>query len=127
MNSDFHRLDAGADSLVERMLAKFGQIRVFGHPFEIAVTQVQRAVQCRRGQLKAFRERITASQVVVHRGIGGAEPGKLLVHSEPLFEPSTARVIVAQDLEGINVRRIALDDAFQEADLDVETALLFAA
>ena len=44
MNLDFHRLDAGADFFIERMFAERGEVRVLAQPFEIAITQVKRAI-----------------------------------------------------------------------------------
>src|SRR5438128_10383885 len=108
------------------MLAEPGEIGILGQPVEITVTEVQRAIQCFRSRLKPPRERIAASQVVVRGRVGGAQAGKLLIDIQPLFEPAAARVTVTQDQEGINVSRIAPDNAFQEADLDVEIALLLA-
>ena len=123
MDFDFHRLDAGADFLVEGMLAKPGEIRVFAQPFEITVTQVKRAIQRLRGRGKALRKRITTGQVVLHKRVAGAQARQLFVHFQTLFEAAAARVIVAQDLQGLKVGRIAPDNAFQEADFDVEIAL----
>src|SRR6266545_692701 len=63
----------------------------------------------------------------MHQRVGGTQPGKLFVHLETLFEPAAAGVIVAENLKGFNVSRIALDNAFEEINLNVKIAFLFAA
>jgi hypothetical protein len=56
---------------------------------------------------------------VSHRIIR-ADPGELLVHLETLVEPAPARVIVAEDLQGLEVVRVAADDPFEKTDFDIE-------
>src|SRR5438094_1869225 len=126
MNLDFHRFDASADSFIERMSAEGGEVGVLGQPFEIAITQVKRAIQRGGGGGELLRQRIAASQVVVHQGVTGPQAGELLIQLQTICKPAAARIVISQNLQSFNERRGAANHAFNEPDLDVEVAFLFA-
>ena len=56
----------------------------------------------------------------------GFEPGKALVHFEAAVVGATLGIMIAQNLEGLDVMGVAPDDPFHESDLDFQLAHFFA-
>ena len=62
----------------------------------------------------------------MHQRIARPQTDQLLVHLQAVFKSAAARVVVAEDLQRIDITRVAADHAFQEPDFDVQVAFLFA-
>lgn len=102
------------------MFAQRPQIRVFGQPFEIAVTQRERLVERGRGQIHRAGEGIAARKIVEDQRIARFKPRQLLVHFEAILIFTALGVMIPQKLQGLDVFRIATHDPFHELYLDIE-------
>src|ERR1051325_742361 len=123
---DLHLPDSFFDGPVAGMFAKLAQVGVAGQPAEIAITEHERFFKCRRGQIKFAVERITASQIVEDQRIFWLQAGEPLVHPQAVIIAAALRVMVAENLQGLDVARVPLNNALHEADLDVEITHLSA-
>ena len=112
--------DFGANLFVSGVLAHIVQVGVFVHCFEIAVSEVDGGMEGFQGQFQLAGERVAAGEVVLDDGIAGAQPGQALVNFQPFGVVAAAGVIIAQYLQGLNVSRVAADDAFKKKNLQVQ-------
>jgi hypothetical protein len=69
---------------------------------------------------------MTAGEIVKDQRVARLEPGQLLVHPQAMVESSTLGVMVSQHLQRFEVLGIAVDEPFQERNLDVQLACFFA-
>lgn len=105
------------------MVPEFFQVGIAREPFEVAVAVVEGVVERGGGLTGLVEERVAAGEVVLHERIVGAEAGEPLVHLEAGLEAAAPGVIIAEHLERLEVFGVAPDDAFEEADGDVQLAL----
>src|SRR5262249_13926614 len=118
--------ELGADLLVFGVAADVLQIRIFGEPFKVAIAEAEGLVESVEGFFDAIGQRIAASQVIEDEGVGGPKMGQALIDLKSIAIATAPRVIVAQDLQCLDVARVSFDDAFDEPDLDIKIALLMA-
>src|ERR1700735_4406536 len=79
-NFNFHPPDFILNVAVSRLLAEFFQIRVFGEPVKIVITEVQRFFERERGTVELVGERIAASEVVKNERTLWFEAREAFVH-----------------------------------------------
>jgi hypothetical protein len=120
---DPHGADFGANPFVEAMFAQIGQPRFFGQPFKIVKSQRQRSLETSHRQLVLLRQRVATREIVMDQGIVRPQPRQALIHSQSFFNIATTHVILAKNLQGVDILRSASHDAFQETDLDIEIPL----
>jgi len=60
----------------------------------------------------------------LHQRVVGLELGQPFVQFQSGGEPAAPGVIISQQFEGVRIPGIALDDAFEEPDGDIQLALL---
>src|SRR5438105_1124298 len=108
------------------MLAQGPEVRIAGQPFEVAIAQGEGFFQGAGGHVKFAVERVAASEVVENERVAGFEPGKALVYFEAAVVGATLGIMIAQNLEGLDVMGVAPDDPFHESDLDFQLAHFFA-
>ena len=104
------------------MFAQEPQVRISGQPLEVAITKRKRLFQGGGGQIKFGIQRMTASQIIEHERILRFKAGELFVYFEAVGVSAALGVMVAQDLERLDVFSVAFDDPFQEADFSIEVS-----
>ncbi len=107
-----------------RMGSQLFEVRVSHQPPEIVVALVDGTAERHHGCFELAHQRITAREVVKHGRVVRAEPRQLLIDLQPPFKSPPLRIIIAENLQRLDVLRIALDDALQKTDFDIEVSLL---
>src|SRR6185312_6174968 len=72
---NFQPFDFFLDVAVNRLLAKFFQVRVFSEPREIAISKLQCLFERERGTVELLGERVAAREIVKHDRIFRLEAG----------------------------------------------------
>ena len=122
-NAHLEFAEFGADFPVGRMDAEIAQVRVDGDPFEVAITEVEGLLEGAGGKLAVVGKGVTAGKVVVDEGVLGAEADEVFIDAEAVGEFAAAGVIIAEDLQGFDEPRVALDNALHETDFQIQVAL----
>jgi len=107
------------------MFAERGQVRISGQPFEITIAKVYGAIERIRGSGNLTVQAVAASQIVEDERIGRLQFGQLFVHVQTLAVFAALGVMVAKDLQGLDVLAIPMNYSLHEADLDIQFTHLF--
>jgi hypothetical protein len=108
------------------VFAQFEQVWIFSEPFEVAIAVFQGLFEGSGGLGHFAGEAKTAGEVVINQRVARPEDGETLVDFESKRKFPALGVVIPQDLQGIYIPWIALNEAFQKPDLDVEITLLLA-
>ena len=122
LDFDLHLPNAVRDRPVQRVFAKEPQIRVSGQPLEIAVTEREGFLQRGGSEVKFRIQGMAAGQIVENQRIARFETRQLFVDLQATLVSAALSVVVAQDLERLDIIGVAVDDSFQEADFNIEVS-----
>ena len=105
------------------MLPEFLDVAVGKEPFGVVVAEVHGAVEGGDGFVAQAREAEAAGEVVVDERVAGQQGRELIIHAQTIFITAAAGVVVAQNLEHLDVAQVAPGEALEEGNLNVEIAL----
>jgi hypothetical protein len=125
-HSDLHPLNFVLDAAIQRMLAERGKVRIFGEPPEIAIAEIYGAVESIGGGGDFSVETVAAGEIVKNERVGWFQFRELFVDVEAVLVLATLGIMIAQDLESLDIVRIPLNNPLHKADFDVEFSGFFA-
>src|SRR2546425_590000 len=106
LDLDFNGENLVLDFFEKRMAAQAMEVGVLHQPFEVAVALLDGAAQSADGPLIAFGQRVAAGQVVEHGRVLREQSGQLFVDLQAIVKLAPSRVIVPQNLQGLDKSRI---------------------
>ena len=107
-----------------RIMADGIQVVVFAHVTEIAVTQFDRPPQRLDGLVRPLEQRVAARQVVVRQRVVGPQLNQTLVDLQTLGVAALKRKVVALDAQDIDIGGMAVENAAEEIDFEVQLTLV---
>ena|SRR5581483_582605 len=120
-----HLADFVLNRAVDGMFAQRAKVGIFGEPFKIAVPKQQCFFQSSRSAVELAVQGIAASQVVKDKRIARFKPGQPFVDLQAVFEFAALGIVIAEDLQGFDVLRVATNKTFEETDFHIKVARLF--
>lgn len=108
------------------MFAQVREVGILREPFEIAVAIFEGAFEGFGGLVELAGEGIAAGEIVLDERVVRLHFGEALVDFEPEGVFAALGVIVAEDLQGVDILRIAADQPFQEPYFNIQVALFLA-
>ena len=114
-----------AQQLAEaRIVADRVEVAVLAHVAEVAVAQLDGRRSVLRAWSGRFEQGVAAGEVVVGQRVVGPQLHQPLVDLQPLGVAALERQVVAHDAQHVDVVGLALEDAAEEVELEIELALV---